>query len=127
MHEDVKILQWLSIHAGLTSECGSEVIEPFAEWQVENTTKGTTWNEAEKHAATRQVMWPPHPAKIVEPNTALSSSAFKQYTLLDQLTEAEAQSTSTGDAMVINEPAKPVAGLSKHPDDADVMDGELIY
>ena len=28
--EDTKILQWLSIHAGLTSECVSEVIEPFA-------------------------------------------------------------------------------------------------
>ena len=28
--EDVKVLQWLSEHAGLTSECVSEVIEPFA-------------------------------------------------------------------------------------------------
>ena len=54
--EDVKILQWLSIHAGLTSECVSEVIEPFTKWQAENTTNGTMWNEAAKHATTRQVM-----------------------------------------------------------------------
>ena len=61
------------------------------------------------------------------PNTASSSSIFEQYTLLNRLTEAESQLTSTGDDMVINEPAKPVAGLSKHPDDADIVDGELIY
>ena len=30
--EDIKILQWFSIHAGLTSECVSEVIEPFTRW-----------------------------------------------------------------------------------------------
>ena len=30
--EDVKILQWLSVHAGLTSEYISEVIKPFARW-----------------------------------------------------------------------------------------------
>ena len=54
--KDVKILQWLSVHAGLTSECVSEVIELFAKWQAENTTKGPMWNEAAKHAATRQVM-----------------------------------------------------------------------
>ena len=28
--KDAKILQWLSVHTGLTSECVSEVIEPFA-------------------------------------------------------------------------------------------------
>ena len=54
--KDVKILQWLSMHAGLTSECVSEVIEPFAKWQAEKTTKGMMWNEAAKHAAARQVM-----------------------------------------------------------------------
>ena len=70
---------------------------------------------------------PPHPTKVVAPNTTLPSSAFEQYTLLDRLTEVEAQSTSTGDAMVIDELVKPVAGLSKHPDDADVVDSELIY
>ena len=51
-NEDVKILQWLSMHAGLTSECRTEVIEPFTKWQAENTTKGMTWNEAAKCAAT---------------------------------------------------------------------------
>ena len=87
-----------------------------------------TWNEAAKRAATRQVMQPPpHPAKVVAPNTASSSSVFEQYTSLNRLTEAEAQSTSTGNVRIINEPAKPVAGLSKHPDNADVMDSELIY
>ena len=54
--EDVQILQWLSIHTGLTSECVSEVIEPFTKWQADNTTKGTMWNEAAKHAAERQVL-----------------------------------------------------------------------
>ena len=125
MDRDVKILQWLSIHTGLTSECVSEVIEPFAKWRVENTTKGMTWNEAAKRAATRQVMQPPpHPGKVVEPSTASSSSAFEQYTFLNHLTEAESQSKSMDDAMVIDEPAILVAGLSKHPDD---MDSELMY
>ena len=124
--KDVKILQWLRIHAGLTSECISEVIEPFAKWQVENTMKGTMWNEAPKHAAERQVMQlPPCLAKVVEPNTASLSSAFEQYTLLNQLNEVEAQSTS-GNAMVVDKPAKLVAGSSKHPDNVDIMDSELI-
>ena len=82
--EDVKVLQWLSEHTGLTSECVSEIIELFGKQQSENATNGITWNEAAKHAATRKVMQPPpHPAKIVEPNTASSSNAFEQYTLLD--------------------------------------------
>ena len=54
--EDTRVLQWLSEQAGLTSECISGVIEPFARWQVENAMTGTTWNEAAKHAAERQVM-----------------------------------------------------------------------
>ena len=29
--------------------------------------------------------------------------------------------------MIVDEPVKPVAGSSKHPDDTDVIDGELIY
>ena len=61
------------------------------------------------------------------PNAASSSSVFEQYTFLDRLTEAEAQLTSTGDDMIIDKLAKPVAGLSKHPDNADVMDSKLIY
>ena len=127
-NEDETILQWLSEHAGLTSECVSEVIEPFTRQRVENAMTGTTWNEATKHAAERQVMWPPpHPAKIVEPNTAPLSSAFKQYTLLNQLANMEAWSKQAEDAMVVNEPAKPVAGSSQHPDNMDVIDGKLIY
>ena len=126
--EDVKILQWLSVHAGLTSECVSEVIELFARWWAENAMNGMTWNEAAKCAAERQVMQPPpHPAKVVEPNTASLSSSFKQYTLLGWLADVEAQSRPLDNAMVINEPVKPVAGSSKHPDDMDVIDGELIY
>ena len=63
--KDVKILQWLSVHAGLTSECVSEVIEPFARRQAENATTGAMWNKAAKHAAKRQVMQPPPcPAKV---------------------------------------------------------------
>ena len=58
MDEDVIILHWLSRNAGLTSECVTEVIEPFATWQLENATTGATWNEAAKHAAAKQVMRP---------------------------------------------------------------------
>ena len=29
--------------------------------------------------------------------------------------------------MVVDEPAKTVADSSKHPDDVDIVDGELIY
>ena len=59
--------------------------------------------------------------------TALSSSEFNQYTLPTWLSDAEAQTKAIDDAMVVNEPAKPVDGSSKHPDDIDVIDGELIY
>ena len=31
------------------------------------------------------------------------------------------------DAMVVDEPAKLVAGSSKNPNDADIIDSELIY
>ena len=55
------------------------------------------------------------------------SSPFKQYTLLTQLADAEAQSKLLDDAMVINESAKPVAGSSKHPDNMDIVNGELMY
>ena len=59
--------------------------------------------------------------------TALSPGAFNQYTLLNQLSDAEAQEKTLDDAMVIDEPVKPVAGSSKDPDNADVIEGELIY
>ena len=126
--KDAKVLQWLSVHAGLTSEFVSEVIELFAKWQVENTTNSMLWNEAEKCAAPMQVMWPPlHLAKVVELNTASWSTAFEQYTLLIRLTEVEAQSKPLDDTMVVDEPAKLVAGSSKHPDNVDVVGGEIIY
>ena len=64
---------------------------------------------------------------MAEPNTASLSSSFEQYTLLGQLADAEAQSRPLDDAMVVDEQAKPVAGSSKHPNDVDVIDGELIY
>ena len=73
-------------------------------------------------------MWPPpHPAKTAEPNTALSSSSFEQYTLLGRLADAEAQSKPLDNTMVVDEPAKLVAGSSKHLDNVDTVDGELIY
>ena len=73
-------------------------------------------------------MWPPPcPAKVGEPNTASSSSAFEQYTLLNPLAETEVQSKQVDDAMVIDEPVKPVAGWGQHPNDVTVVDGELIY
>ena len=61
---------------------------------------------------------------MAEANTASLSSSFEQYTLLGRLADAEAQSKPLDDAMVVNEPAKLVAGSSKHPDDVDVVDGE---
>ena len=54
MDENVIILHWLSKNAGLTSECVTEVIEPFSRWQSENTATGVTWNEAAKCATTKQ-------------------------------------------------------------------------
>ena len=87
------------------------------------------WNEAAKHAAVKQVSWPPpHPVKAVESTTAPSPGTFEQYTLLDWLSDAaKAKTQPRDDTMIVNEPVKPVAGSSKHPDDTDVIDGELIY
>ena len=96
---------------------------------MENAISGKTWNKTAKHAAVKQVIrLPPHPVKAVESNTALSPGTFEQYTLLDQLSDAaKAQTKPSDDAMIVDEPAKTVAGSSKHPDDMDVIDGELIY
>ena len=89
---------------------------------------GMMWNEPAKHAAIKQVMRPPpRPPKAVESTTAPSSSEFDQYTLLAQLSDADAQAKPLDDTMVVDEPVKPVAGSSKHPDDVDIIDGELIY
>ena len=60
--------------------------------------------------------------------TALSPSTFEQYTLLDRLSDAKIVKTQPrDDATIVDEPVKPVAGSSKHPDNMDVIDGELIY
>ena len=89
---------------------------------------GATWNEAAKHAAAKQVMQPPPcPLKAVESITAPLPGTFNQYTLLNQLSDVEAQAKPLDDAMVIDKPVKPVAGSSKHPDDVDIIDSELIY
>ena len=67
-------------------------------------------------------------SKAVESTTAPSHSTFEQYTLLDQLSDAAKAKTQPRDnAMIVDEPVKPVAGSSKHPDDTDVINGELIY
>ena len=127
--DDEKVLHWLSQNTGLTSECVAEVIEPFARRRVENAISGKMWNEAAKHAATKQVSQPPpRPIKAVESTTALSPGTFEQYTLLDRLSDAAIVKTQPRDnAMILDEPVKPVAGSSKHPDDMDVIDSELIY
>ena len=127
--EDEKFLHWLSQNAGLTSECIAEVIKLFARRRLENAISGKTWNEAAKHAAVKQVSQPPpRSVKTVESTTVPSHGTFKQYTLLDRLSDAEkVQIRPSADTMIVNEPAKPVAGSSKHPDDTDVIDGELIY
>ena len=128
MDEDITILHWLSKNAGLTSECITEVIELFARQWAENAITGKTWNEAAKRAAIKQVMrLPPCPPKAVESTAAPSSSEFDQYTLLTWPSDAEAQAKPLDNAMVVDEPVKPVAGSIKHPDDVDVVDGELIY
>ena len=122
--EDEKVLHWLSKNARLTSECVTEVIEPFTRQRSENTITGKMWNKAAKQVTQP----PPCSVKAVESTTALSSGTFKQYTLLNRLSDAaKAQTKPSNNAMVINEPAKPVAGSSKHPDDMDIIDGELIY
>ena len=60
MEEDEKVLHWLSQNAGLSSECVTEVIEPFTRRRSENAISGKTWNEAAKHAAVKQVTQPHH-------------------------------------------------------------------
>ena len=87
------------------------------------------WNEAAKHAAVKQVTQPPPcPVKAVESTTAPSLGTFKQYTLLNRLSDAvKSQTKPINDAMVVDEPAKPVADSSKHPNNMDVIDSELIY
>ena len=127
--DDEKILHWLSQNARLTSECVAEVIEPFTRWQSENAISGKTWNEAAKCAATKQVSRPPpRPVKAVESTTAPSPGTFEQYTLLDQLSDAaKAKTQPRDDTMIVDEPVKPVAGSSKHPNNTDVINGELIY
>ena len=129
MEEDEKVLHWLSQNAGLTSECITEVIKPFARRRLENAISGKTWNEAAKCAAVKQVIQPPpHPVKAVESTTAPSPGTFEQYTLLNQLSDAvKAQTKPSDNAMIVDEPAKPVAGSSKHPDNTDIIDSELIY
>ena len=125
--EDEKVLHWLSQNAGLTSECIAEVIEPFSRWRSENAISGKMWNEAAKCAAVVSQP-PPCSVKAVELTTALLHGTFKQYTLLDRLSDAaKAQTQPSDNTMIVDEPAKPVAGSSKHPDDMDVIDGELIY
>ena len=127
--EDEKVLHWLSQNAGHTSECIAEVIKPFARWQSENAISGKTWNKAAKCAAVKQVSRPPpRPVKAVESTTAPSHGTFEQYTLLDRLSDAaKVQTRPSDDTMIVDEPVKPVAGSSKHPDDMDIIDGELIY
>ena len=112
MEDDEKIFHWLSQNAGLTSECVAEVIEPFARQRLENAISGKTWNEAAKRAATKQVSRPPpRPIKAVESTTAPSPGTFEQYTLLDRLSDAaKAKTQPCDDAMIVDEPVKPVAG-----------------
>ena len=87
------------------------------------------WDEAAKHAAVKQVTRPPpHSVKTVESTTVPLHGTFEQYTLLNWLSDAaKAQTWPSDDTMIVDEPAKPVAGSSKHPDDMDIIDGELIY
>ena len=96
---------------------------------MENAISGKTWNKAAKRAAVKQVSRPPPcSVKAVESTTVLSHGTFEQYTLLDQLSDAaKVQTRPSDNAMIIDEPVKPVAGSSKHPDNMDVIDGELIY
>ena len=98
MEDDEKVLHWLSQNAGLTSECVAEVIEPFARRRVENAISGKTRNEAAKRAATKQVSQPPpRPIKAVESTTAPSPGTFKQYTLLNWLSDAAKAKTQPHD------------------------------
>ena len=39
---------------------------------------------------------------------------------------AKAQTKPSNDTMIVDEPVKPVAGSSKHPDDTDIINSELI-
>ena len=90
----------------------------------ENAISGKTWNEAAKQVSQP----PPCPIKAVELTTAPSPGTFEQYTLLNRLSDtAKVKTQPCDDAMIVNEPVKPVAGSSKHPDDMDVINSEPIY
>ena len=124
---DEKILRWLSTHAGLTSECVTEVIEPFAKRRSENLTHGTTWNEAAKRAASRKTAQLPSRAILTAlPGSAVTPKPIGQDSTSDTVTEP--QLLKLDDDMVIDEPAKPVAGPSTHPDEPEfIADGDLMY
>ena len=124
---DEKILRWLSTHAGLTSECVMEVIEPFTKRRSENLTHGMTWNEAAKRAASRKTAQLPSRAILTAlPGSAITPKPIGQDSTSDTVTEP--QLLKLDDDMVIDEPAKPVAGPSTHPDEPEfIADGDLMY
>ena len=72
---------------------------------VTSSTSGQ--DSGAKHCIVKQCIWAVHPAQ----STGWHGSTVQQ----------------VDNAMVVNEPAKPVAGSSQHPDDMDIIDGELIY
>ena len=85
------------------------------------------WNKAAKQAAARQSMQlPPHPTKVAAPTATSSSSTLKQQPLLDRLTKSWL--TLNDNDMVVDDPAKPAAGWSKHPDDPEfITNSDLLY
>ena len=65
---------------------------------------------------------------VLRSASMLVNGTFEQYTLLDRLSDAaKAQTKPSNNAMIVDEPVKPVAGSSKHPNDTDVINSELIY
>jgi hypothetical protein len=130
--EDVKILIWLSVHAGLTSECASEVIEPFARRRSENAIHGTTWNEAARRSAART---PHRRPKAIAPAIASSSTLVEKQPSIDLA--AATPLPTADDSMVIDDIVKPVTMSRRHADDLNpdpalqdlalIMDSELEY
>lgn len=126
--EDAKILIWLSVHAGLTSECATEVIEPFARRRFENQIHGTTWNDAAKWTAARQ---PYHTKRVAASTSTLTND--NKAPLIDLTTST--QSLNDDDNMIVDDAVKTVAESRRHENDTNpdlqdiehIIDGDLIF
>ena len=100
-------MQWLGDNAGLATQLVEEIVKPYAARRAKHLSAGTTWNEAAKRAFQKRRPRAITTSKTVAPHLEQIPSLLQQVT--------ENKSLDQNDAMVINEPDHPVAGLSTRP------------